>query len=110
MISTSDKKKIGELMDAVMLLENPQEAEKFFRDLLTEKELIEFGNRWKAARMLQKKESYIDIAKETGLSSTTIARVSKWLNNGKYGYKLILTRMESKHTHYRNSLIGKDLS
>lgn len=81
-------------MDAIMLLKTPGEMEKFFRDLLTEKELSEFGNRWKAARMLWDKELYIDIAKETGLSSTTIARVSKWLNGGKDGYKLILNRME----------------
>lgn len=90
-------------MDAVILLENLQEAEKFFRDLLTEKELIEFSNRWKAARMLWKEESYIDIAKETGLSSTTIARVSKWLNGGKNGYKLILNRIAIDEKHHNVS-------
>lgn len=94
-------------MDAVILLETPQEAEKFFRDLLTEKELIEFGNRWKAARMLEKKESYIDIAKETGLSSTTIARVSKWLKSGKDGYKLVLDKINAGH--HKSPLNGKDL-
>jgi len=100
MFSNMDKKKINGLMDAIMLLKTPEEMEKFFRDLLTENELIEFGGRWKAARMLWDKESYVDIAKETGLSSTTIARVSKWLNSGKDGYKLILNRMAIDEKHH----------
>lgn len=109
MFSNMDKKKINGLMDAIMLLKTPEEMEKFFRDLLTENELIEFGGRWKAARMLWDKESYVDIAKETGLSSTTIARVSKWLNCGKDGYKLILKRQVANKNHHKSSSAGKDL-
>lgn len=92
-------------MGAILVLKNRGEAKRFFRDLLTEKELIEFGNRWKAARMLEKNIKYTEIEKETGLSSTTVARVSKWLNNGKNGYKLILKRLN----HYNLSSIGKGL-
>jgi len=98
MISNKDNKRIGELMRAIMVLKTSSEARRFFRDLLTEKELIEFGNRWKAARMLAEKISYTKIEKETGLSSTTVARVSKWLNSGKNGYKLILNRI-NHHKH-----------
>ena len=43
--------------------------------------------------MLDKKISYEKIEKETGMSSTTIARVQKWLTNGKGGYKLMLKRL-----------------
>ena len=98
MISKLNKKRMSELMKAIVLLNNPNEAAKFFRDLLTEKELIEFSNRWKTARMLAKNIKYTKIEKETGLSSTTVARVSKWLNKGMGGYKLILKRMNS-HQH-----------
>lgn len=105
MISEKNKKKILELTDAILALKNRNEAGRFLRDLLTEKELIEFGNRWKAARMLAKNIPYTEIEKETGLSSTTVARVSKWLNNGKNGYKLILKRLN----HHNLSLIGKGL-
>lgn len=94
MISKKDGKKINDLIRAVLLLKNLSEAKKFLRDLLTESELIEFGNRWKAARMLEKKVPYAEIIKETGLSSTTIARVSDWLNRGMGGYKLILKRIK----------------
>jgi TrpR-related protein YerC/YecD len=85
-----NNKKTDELLKVILSLENIKEAKQFFRDLLTEKELIEFGNRWKAVQMLDQKNTYLEIVKETGLSSTTIARISKWLNNGKGGYKLML--------------------
>ena len=94
MFSKNDDKKINDLVRALLLIKNPNEAKKFLRDLLTESELIEFGNRWKAARMLEKKVPYTEIIKETGLSSTTIARVSDWLNGGMGGYKLILKRIK----------------
>ena len=92
-----NNKKTEDLMKAILALKNTWEAKRFFRDLLTEEEIIEFGNRWKAARMLNDKIPYVKIAKETELSSTTIARVSKWLNKGMNGYKLILKRLNHHH-------------
>lgn len=94
MFSKNDDKKINELIDALLLIKNKNEARKFLRDLLTESELIEFGNRWKAARMLEKKILYAEIISETGLSSTTVARVADWLHGGRGGYKLILKRIK----------------
>lgn len=98
MISKKDDKKIGELIRVILAVKTRNEAKRFFRDLLTESELIEFGNRWKAARMLDKKIPYTEIIKETGLSSTTVARVSDWLNGGMGGYKLILKRIKNGKT------------
>ena len=83
------------LLKTILELKNENEVWKFLRDLLTEVEIKEFTNRWKVARMLDKKISYEEISKETGMSSTTIARVNKWLTNGKGGYKLILKRLKS---------------
>lgn len=100
MFSKKDDKKIKELIDVILLLKNGAEARKFLRDLLTESELVEFGNRWKAARMLDKKILYTKIIKETGLSSTTVARVSDWLLKGMGGYKLMLKKIN----HHNNSL------
>jgi len=97
MISKKDSKKIRELISVILLLKDSGGAKKFFRDLLTEKELIEFGNRWKAARMLSEKTPYTKIEKETGLSSTTVARVSDWLNKGKGGYKLMIKRIKNNY-------------
>ena len=83
------------LTKAFLALKNENETWKFLRDLLTEPEIKEFANRWKVARMLDKEISYEKIANETGMSSTTIARVNKWLTNGKGGYKLMLKRLKN---------------
>lgn len=82
-----------DLLEAILLLKNRPEAKRFFRDLLTEDEIIEFGRRWKVARMLDRKVSYSAIEKTTGLSSKTIARISRWLERGMGGYKLVLARL-----------------
>ncbi len=89
-----DNSKTEELFKAVLALNNLEEAKDFFRDLLTPQEIIEFSKRWQAAKMLNKGVSYKKIEKETGLSSTTIARVAKWLNDGKGGYRLIIKRQK----------------
>lgn len=96
-----------DLLKAVLALKNVGEAKRFFRDLLTEQEIIEFAKRWQAAKMLSKKIPYSQIEKETGLSSTTVARVSKWLKKGMGGYRLILKRL-AVHHHSPCSL-GKGL-
>ena len=95
---TWNNKQTNELFGAILRLKTTDEARRFFRDLLTEDELKEFGNRWLAARLLAKGVSYTKIVDRTRLSSTTIARVSKWLNNGMDGYKLMLNRI-SHHAH-----------
>ena len=82
------------LYKAFLSLKNDCECKKFLRDLLTEAEIKEFTNRWKVARMLDEKIPYEKIEKETGMSSTTIARVQKWLTRGKGGYKLIIRRLK----------------
>jgi len=82
------------LFEAVLKLKNADDVRRFFRDLLTEKELVELGQRWKVARMLAKGISYVKIEDETGMSSTTIARVHKWLKDGMGGYKLVLEKMK----------------
>ena len=88
-----------DLLRAVLALKNLKEARQFFRDLLTEPELLEFGRRWQAAQMLEAKVPYSGIVSKTGLSSTTVARISKWLNNGLGGYKLMLARLNSHHAN-----------
>ena len=81
------------LFEAVLLLKNRTEVKAFLRDLLTEKEILEFSNRWRVARLLNKGISYIEIERQIGMSSTTIARVHKWLKKGMGGYRLMLKRI-----------------
>lgn len=103
-----DNRKTQDLMKAILALKTLDEAKSFFRDLLTEEEILEFGRRWQAAKMLKDKVPYTKIVEETGLSSTTVARVSKWLNRGMGGYRLILNRLNHHHAH-TTSLTGRGL-
>ncbi len=84
------------LVQAILTLETSEETERFLRDLMTEGEIEEFSKRLKTAEMLMNKISYSVIEKETGFSSTTVARVSKWLNSGGNGYKTIINKL---HLH-----------
>lgn len=93
-------------MEAILKLKSTQEAKKFLRDLLTEQEILEFGKRWQAAQMLSQKIPYSAIEKKTGLSSTTVARISKWLNRGMGGYKLMINRLN----HHNPAPKGRGLS
>ena len=94
------------LLQAILSLETPDEAKRFLRDLMTEGELEEFSKRLKTAEMLTEKIPYSVIEKETGFSSTTVARVSKWLNGKQGGYKTILNKI-----HHHNSIqTGRGLS
>lgn len=94
-------KKTKELFKTILSLENETEAKSFFRDLLTESEILEFSNRWEAAKMLDNNIPYTQISKSTGLSSTTVARISKWLNSGKGGYKLAIDKSHPGKTSGR---------
>ena len=82
------------LWEVILQLENVGEARWFFRDLLTEQEILEFANRWKVARLLDRKVPYLEIGRRTWMSSTTIARIKRWLTRGMGGYRLMLKRME----------------
>ncbi len=88
------QKDIDELYAVICRLESVDECKKFFRDLLTETEIKECAERWKVARMLSQGVPYTTIEKETGMSSRTIARVHKWLKQGKGGYTMMLKRLQ----------------
>lgn len=93
------RKENQRLIEALLAIQNSDQAERFLRDLMTEGEIDEFAKRLKTAEMLSNKISYSNIEKETGFSSTTVARVSKWLNDGTGGYKEII-----KNMHHNNSI------
>jgi len=83
---------IERLYRAILTLRTEEEARRFFRDLLTETEIKEFSERWKAARMLARGVPYTKIIDETGMSSTTVARVARWVKKGTGGYRLAMHR------------------
>jgi TrpR-related protein YerC/YecD len=84
------------LYRALLLLKTEEECADFLRDLLTDEEIEDFVSRWKIARMLDEKVSYEEIQNITKRSSTTVARVSKWLKKSKSGYRIILDRLKEE--------------
>jgi len=114
-----ETKENRQLLEAFLALKNKDEAKRFLRDIMTEKEIEEFSNRLEAARLLTKNTQYSAIIEKTGLSSTTIARISKWLKGSLGGYRIILKRLgtsnvngiaiANKH-HHNPTKLGKGLS
>ena len=93
------------LIKAILALKTRDEAERFLRDLLTEGEIEEFSKRLQTAELLNEQVPYSQIEAITGFSSTTVARVSKWLNGKNQGYKTIINKL-----HHRSTQAGKELS
>ena len=96
-----------QLIAGILVLKNEDEAKRFLRDLMTPLEIKEFGNRLEAASQLYRDVQYESITESTGLSSTTIARIAKWLGGSLGGYRLILNRLGH---HHNSSKLGKGLS
>jgi TrpR-related protein YerC/YecD len=95
-----------QLLEAFLVLKNKDETERFLRDLMTMGEIEEFARRLEAARLLARSVQYCEIIEKTGLSSTTIARISKWLRGPLGGYRLILNNLH----HHNSSKFEKGLS
>ncbi len=87
-----------ELVQAILSLQNKEEAESFLSDLMTTQEINEFSKRFEAAVMLSRDNQYAPIIEKTGLSSTTIARVSKCLKGAVGGYRLVINNLHH-HNH-----------
>lgn len=104
-------KENNQLLNAFLALENKAEAMAFLRDLMTESEITEFSKRLEAAMLLAKDTQYNAIIEKTGLSSTTVARISKWLKGSLGGYRIILARLSPSNLHHHNpTKLGKGLS
>ncbi len=93
------------LIQAILALKTPDEANRFLRDLMTEGEIEEFSKRLQVAELLTQNVPYSVIEEKTGLSSTTVARVSKWLKGKGGGYRSVINKL-----HHHNSIqVGRGL-
>ncbi len=83
--------------DVLTSIQDPQLMRAFLRDVMTEKEIIEISARLRAAEMLRQGATYVQIVRETKLSSRTIARISEWLQGGAGGYTAVLDSLTHAH-------------
>ena len=86
------------LFTAFTHLKTRDEVKRFMADLCTPGEINAFAERWEIAQLLSEdKLSYRDIAAQTGASTTTVARVARFLRQEPHeGYKLVLKRTRKK--------------
>lgn len=71
------------LIEILAIMDSKKEIEAFLFDLLSQEERKECSRRLDVAHRLHAGESYKHIEDETGMSSTTIARISKFLHGEK---------------------------
>lgn len=79
---------------ALARLDTPEDVKAFLIDLCTPAELRALSERWHVAQILNEGEkSYRDIQAETGVSTTTIGRVARFLRDEPYGgYRAVLDK------------------
>ncbi len=88
-------RQLDDLIEAVLMLRNKDEARRFLDDLCTTAELKTLAQRWEAARMLDDGMTYEAIEGKTSMSSATISRIKRAMTEGS-GYTLLLGRLKRR--------------
>ena len=90
-------KKLEDLFEAILCLENTEECMMFFKDLCTVPELKSLSQRFQVSKLLTENHVYSDIVAETGASTATISRVNRSLAyDGNGGYSIVFDRLNNK--------------
>lgn len=85
---------VDALCEALQSLDGASEIKRFLLDLSTPGELRALAERWRVAQLLDEgSKSYREISAETGVSTTTVTRVARFLSQEPHqGYRLALSR------------------
>ncbi len=83
-----------ELCEAILSLKTREECYAFLEDICTIKELLEMSQRLSVAKLLSRGMSYSQISQKTGVSTATISRISRCIEFGSGGYKMIIERLQ----------------
>ena len=85
-----------DLAKALTSVKTAEEMERFLVDLCTPAELRALAERWHVAQILDAGEqSYREINALTGVSTTTIGRVARFLKDEPHqGYRAVLDRLQ----------------
>jgi len=93
-LSTARARLIDELADALVAVDGRAQARAFLADLCTPAEVHTLAERWHVAQLLDAGElTYREIHEATGVSTTTIVRVARFLRQeNNQGYRVLLDR------------------
>ena len=88
---------LTDISDAILELKTKDEIERFLIDLCTPQEIEALNERWLVCQLLHNRNlSYRTISELTGVSTTTVTRVSRFLNNEPHkGYRIALERIKN---------------
>lgn len=100
---TTEQDSEHRLFEALMTLQNVEEARDLFHDLCTPAELQAMADRWRAVEMLREERPYREIHDLTGVSVTTIGRVARFLEYGNGGYRRAAQRLETQRQSGRKT-------
>ena len=86
---------VGALCDALLTVRNRDEMRRLLLDLCTPAEIRSMAERWQVARLLDATElPYREIHQRTGVSTTTIVRVGRFLRQeSNQGYRTAINRL-----------------
>ncbi len=85
------------LLKAIQAFKTTEELESFLDDLCTPGEIEAMEGRWAVAELLRQGVPYREVAERTGVSTATITRVARCLNEGTgYQQALALTEKTKK--------------
>lgn len=87
---------INRLFKAIKTLNTQEEFYAFFEDICTITEIKDIAQRLDTAILLDNGNNYQTISKQIGISTATIGRVSKCLNYGSGGYRLVIDRLKEE--------------
>jgi TrpR-related protein YerC/YecD len=82
--------------EALLSLKNGDECQRFLRDICTLQELESMQERLDVAVLLDDGNSYREVSRLTGASTTTVTRVAHWLKHGCNGYRVVLDRLTKR--------------
>lgn len=87
----------NDLCRALLTPRTPEEMARLLADLCTPAEVRTLAERWHVARLLESSDlSYRDIHDATGVSTTTIVRVARFLRQEPHqAYRLAMKRLEN---------------
>jgi len=89
------QKRLEELFQLIVSLDNLEDCRALFSDMCTVKELENMAERCYAARLLMEGSTYAQVMERADISSATLSRVSRCVQYGE-GYKKLLRVAEDK--------------
>ena len=95
-METLRTKELEDLLEVLARLDDKDTIYALLQDLFTIREIRDTSQRLEVARMLSEGMSYAVIEAQTGVSATTIARVSKCLSYGAGGYLAALEILQER--------------